>query len=373
MPPSSPSSPSTAPTRPSFLMPTEVDVAALIQMRGYPCLSLLVPTRPGRRLSTTDAARLGTLLDRAESLVAEHGITQAGRLVASLRDLAHGARRVPVDRALALYVNQAAVRAFTLPVTVTPKVVVEETFATRDLLRCLHRTPPHLVVRLDRFGTRFYRVSGSNVTCLESVDLTPPGVTHVVDVSGSRRRDPLLDEVLERTERVLADLRRELPSPVVVAGEPALVHRFTQGSRSLHRLAGTVTGDDATSLSDLMAGAALRLDEYLDGRGREALERVEETVRREPGRVLSGVEACWDFVQDPAPRAGVHGGRPLLLVVENGFTSPWALGEPDLRRHDLVDDLMEIVIERGGLLASVPDGALESHGRLAMVLTPAES
>jgi hypothetical protein len=366
-------SPFTAPARPSFLTPTEGDVAALIQMRGYPCLSLLLPTRPGVRLSATDASRLGTLLARAESLLAEHGITQAGRLVGALWDVAHEARRVPVDRALALYVNLASVRAFTLPVTVTPKVVVEETFATRDLLRCLHRTPPHLVVRLDRFGTRFYRVSGSNVTCLESVELTPAGVSHVVDISGPRGRDPLVDEALERSERRLADIRREHPSPVVVAGETALVHRFTEGSRSLHRLAGTVSDGEAASLSDLLAGAALRLDEYLAGRGREALNRLEETVRREPGRVLSGIEACWDFVEDPAPQAGVHGGSPLLLVVENDFTSPLELGEADLRRHDLVDDLMEIVIERGGLLATVPDGALEAHERVALILTPAGS
>ena len=82
-------SPSTAPTRPSFLTPTERDVAALIQMRGYPCVSLLVPTRPGPRISTTDASRLGTLLARAESLLAEHGVTRAGRLMGALRDVAH--------------------------------------------------------------------------------------------------------------------------------------------------------------------------------------------------------------------------------------------------------------------------------------------
>ena len=97
------------------------------------------------------------------------------------------------------------------------------------------------------------------------------------------------------------------------------------------------------------------------------------TARRERGRVRSGIEACWDVVENPAAEPRVHGGSPVLLVVENGFTSPWDPGEADLSRHDLVDDLMEVVIERGGLLASVPDGTLEAYGRVALILTPAES
>lgn len=45
--------------------------------------------------------------------------------------------------------NHRLPRAWTLPVTVHPKVVIEATFATRDLLRALRRTPPHVVVRVD--------------------------------------------------------------------------------------------------------------------------------------------------------------------------------------------------------------------------------
>jgi hypothetical protein len=49
--------------------------------------------------------------------------------------------------------------------------------------------------------------------------------------------------------------------------------------------------------------------------------------------------------------------------------SPEAYRDTDPRHlHDLVDDLVEEVIRRGGQVALVEDGALHEHGRVALVL-----
>lgn len=76
--------------------------------------------------------------------------------------------------------------------------------------------------------------------------------------------------------------------------------------------------------------------------------------------------ACWQ---------AAHQREPGMLLVEEDFVSP---GRPDdlgLRPqgpkpqavHDLVDDLMEVVIVRGGQLALVGNGDLTTQGRIALV------
>ncbi len=69
-----------------------------------------------------------------------------------------------------------------------------------------------------------------------------------------------------------------------------------------------------------------------------------------------------------------------MLAVEEGFTYPARLSpdgdfltpaddvsHPDVV-DDVVDELIETVLLRGGWVAFVPDGALAEHGRVALAL-----
>lgn len=65
-----------------------------------------------------------------------------------------------------------------------------------------------------------------------------------------------------------------------------------------------------------------------------------------------------------------------MLLVENSFISPGiaVVGSSGTTTevvteevHDLVDDLIEQVILRGGQIALVLDGDLESHARVALI------
>jgi hypothetical protein len=72
-------------------------------------------------------------------------------------------------------------------------------------------------------------------------------------------------------------------------------------------------------------------------------------------------------------------GRVATLIVENSFTFPARLdensqlhpaedaGHPDVN-DDIVDDTMEVVLQRGGNVVIVDDEALAAHQRIAAVL-----
>lgn len=368
-------------TRPAARPPTALrarDVAELTVASGYPCISVLMPTRPGPRMAPTDVQQLRALAARVEQELTEHGVTNRAPL---LRTLAEQVSRVavgPTDQGLATYVNQSVARSFRLPQPVPARTVVERTFATRPLISALHRMPPHVVVVLHPTCAHLYAGGDGALRPVGQLDpfqgRGPLRMPPAGSPGASDARDELEESFLRGVDRLLGDYRSARPSPLVLAGPPHLLDRFCALSRNLERLAGRLDADEhATALDLALAGSAV-VQDYLRARRADALDRLREAVRGRPEDVVTGIDACWQTL--PAR-------RPEMLLVEEGFISPGtprptsaaASGSAGRRAdrhadhpvHDLVDDLMEQVILHGGQLALVQDGDLDEHGRIALV------
>ncbi|PRC49892.1 hypothetical protein C6A85_72390, partial [Mycobacterium sp. ITM-2017-0098] len=96
------------------------------------------------------------------------------------------------------------------------------------------------------------------------------------------------------------------------------------------------------------------LEDYLKSRGREALDHIENRART--GRVLRDMDSAW---------LAARWERPEMLVVEEHYYYPARLDatgdilvpaddvdHPDVI-DDAVDELIEIVLRRGGWIALV--------------------
>ncbi len=217
---------------------TPESVAHLAVARGYPCISVLMPTTPAPRMRLADRERLDGLLLDVERRLADDRVVDRGRLVRELRRQARVAQESSTWNALGLFVDHSVSQAWTLAVTVHPRVVIESTFATRDLLRDLHRTPPHLVVRVDEFGARVFWVS-ARATLLETVERLPDSTAQVISSRGPAGGDPAAGadravdarrDWLARLDACMERLRAERPAPLVLAGDRALV-----GELKVHR------------------------------------------------------------------------------------------------------------------------------------------
>lgn len=174
---------------------------------------------------------------------------------------------------------------------------------------------------------------------------------------------------------MLRDYRAEHPSPLVLAGSPPLLDRFCALSRNLDRLAGRVVLPDDHTALDLALASGEAIERYLRTRRQDALKQLEEAMRTRPRDVASGIASCW---------RRVSAGPPGMLVVEESYICPGVPEQlsadpagggspepaPGVQLHDLVDDLMEQVILRGGQIALVRDGELAAHERVALISRP---
>jgi hypothetical protein len=325
-------------------------VAELTAASAFPSISVLLPTEPAARMTTADGERLDELVREVRRQLTAAGVLSADRLMKRLTEQVDRVRQQPTERALAVYVNLAVTRVFRLTAPVFARAVVEQTFATRALVEELHRTPPYVVLVLDATSARLYQMIGGAVRAAGHRDLFRE--------AGDPRDDDAQAAFLDDVDAMLGAYRDRHPSPLVLAGVPEQLDRFEARSRHLHRLAGRVPLERAGTARALWDCSAELLESYLRSRRLEAMASLRAALEEAPRDVACGLAECW---------TAVHRTRPLMLCVEQGYVSPGGDEAGRTGRHDLVDDLMELVILRGGQLAIVADGDLADHGRVALL------
>jgi hypothetical protein len=343
---------------------TPLDIATVLQIqsvRGYPCISLLLPTIPGNRLDETDRVRLEALaaaaVHRVRAEAPERGETALARLDAALTDVLDR----PVLEGLALFVNPDISEVVDLPVPVPARCVVDPTFATRDLVRGLHRTPRHVLLVLSAAEARLF--DGALGQLAPVVGTTFP--LRARDIGARSGSEAFLRDV----DRSLGTYLRLHPAPLVVAAAEPTLSAFTSRSRHLGRYAGAIPGHHITTpLPELSRRARPLLEEYLAGRESEALALID--TRTGQRRSVAGIDDCW---------RAARWERPEMLAVEEGFFYPARLDvdtdglqaasdatEPGVI-DDVVDELIEVVLTRGGWVAIVADGRLPQRVALTLL------
>ncbi len=151
--------------QPQLRLPTAADVAMLAAERHPMCVSVLMTTTPSERLLPSDRATLqGLILDALRRLDEEPDREAAAATRAALAATVAMAKNGPTDRGLAILVSPEGTHLLHLRVAPRNRVVVDPTFATRDLLRSAAEDPAFLTLVIDgraarllHYGQRYTR------------------------------------------------------------------------------------------------------------------------------------------------------------------------------------------------------------------------
>lgn len=342
-------------------------VIMLQSMTSYPSVSLLMPTTPGV-LDAAQRSRLSALRDSVAQRLASEEASESKRSFSTKRVLLEldvlidRADDVQLEKGLALYVNEHHSQLIVLPVDVSERAVVDPTFATRDLVRALHRTPRHVVVSLSAREARLFEGQLGSLRPAETSKF--PMTTHGDDDRNENQRATFL----RRVDQALGAYLRLRPSPVVVMGAEPTLSQFCQTSLNLDRLAGKVVGNHIkTPLSAITDLVAPHLETYLASRQHEALALLEQ--RRGQDRAVLGLDTVW---------LAARWERPEMLAVDVDFFYPARISHdgdnleaaddvehPDVI-DDVVDELVEQVLARGAWVALIEPGRLPDGERIAL-------
>jgi hypothetical protein len=354
------------------------DLKRLQARQDYPSISLLAPTHRTAPASQRDRIVVKNLqAEGLERLLGEFKKRDVAPIVNNLNKLVDKVDWEHALDGLALFAGRDVAQAVYLPFRVKPRVVIDATFATRDLVFTLNRSPRYHVLVLTEKPTRLFEATTNVLTEYTTkpfpmVHKGPGGASKLPGGQGINRsavRDEAHREFFRKVDEALAAIQKEDPLPVVVVGVDRYLAFYQEVTRDPDAIVGYVSGsyDDPNpaALGKLTwpvfkAGSTMRRT--------RALVRLKEAVS--VNRHASGIIQVWRAafekrVQTLLVEADFHypadvnpTGDSLLPYTKKG---PAAL-------DDAVDEVIERVLADGGEVFFYDPGVLDLHQSIAAVL-----
>jgi hypothetical protein len=333
-------------------------LAELQRQSAYPSVTVLLNTSPGSVLSTAERVRAGQLLDTAAArLRGDVDDDVAADIMDQLRGLLDEQSGLAAGTALALCVSPAFAAAVRLGRTVTERVVIDDTFATRDLVADLNRTAEYRLLTISDRTVRSF--VGDRQRLVEERDEHWP-LRRLEEHSATGWTNAVSE--------ALRTLHQQHPLPTVIAGVDRSVRRHTAALAPFHTIGFVPGNHDRTSWAELHNATWPVVTDWLRSDAADALQRLD--VARSSRRYAGGVQEIWPLAND---------GRIDTLVVEDGHALPARITDdgqldpseevtaPDVV-DDIVDETIEAVLRHGGRVVVTEPGELAAHHHIAAVL-----
>lgn len=363
------------------------DLEALLAPRTPPCVSVFLPAAEPALLGSPHLVRLRNLLREVEERLPPS--PDRAVLLEPLAALARPDSALGKD-GLALFRSAGFFAWHRLPVAVPERVVVADTFHVRPLLPFLQQNRRYYVLALSPtrvalhagtpYGLEPVDVPGLPASLAEALPSSREGPAFLnVRTAGGRamfhghgspevaRRNDL-PRFFRAVDRALWPRLRGESAPLILAGVAAHWPAFRAVSRYPHVAAQGIEGNPSElGPAALRERAAPLVGELFRAREERVLQDFARARGR--GRVAIGLEAV-------ARQAA--GGRARLLLLARGV-SQWgeldaASGrvrrsdEPLERKDDVLDDVAELVLTRGGDVLVLPPERMPDGSDVAALL-----
>lgn len=367
--------------RSSVLLPPTMDDAERLARQRHPLsVSVLMATTPAEVMRPHDRAALdGLLRDALRRLDDErdafnHPVPDLEAVRRGLASCLAVAIASPTDRGLALLASPEGAHLHHLRIAPRDRVVIDPTFATRDLVRSAAEDPPFLMLVLDarsarlfHYGQRYARpVLGHDFPVLRREDVQSRARLGR-DRSERERTRAFLRTVNERlVDRVQPSGGSER-LPVVLVASDRLAAEYLDVADARRIAAVVRTGRTQAPLDELESAARAALGEHVRDRTAAALDTVRRRLAH--GRAVSGLPAAWEALRFGEPEVLVveHSHAPAARLSDSGLELAHDPEEPGVL-DDAVDELIEEALARGAHVVTVPDGALAREGRVVLAL-----
>ncbi|MEU3712036.1 chemotaxis protein [Streptomyces catenulae] len=365
--------------------PTSADLAQLRRRRPYPAVSVLLPTHRREPDNAQDPVLLRNMLAEAKEGLQDDPDVSRERRIEVIEQLGRAASEIDLTHAgegLVLFAAPGEHQVWSLGRTVPARVVLSDTFLTRNLVAARAAAHPFWVLALsaDRVslwsGTtdRLTEVHRGGFPLTRSlVDPDPEDQLQVGDVP-STFRDEHTRKFLRDADTALAAVVKASPRPLYVVGETAALSLFEEAGTVVRGGNGTRVTVTQVPHTGLAAGPpdALRqaIRPYAEKQAAAEVAEVLAELDRARGRrtFAAGVDEI---------RQNAEEGRVALLAVEENYREtvrdtgehllPTEPGTPD-SVDDIVDTIVERSLDTGADVRFVPDGVLAEVGGIAGTL-----
>ena len=337
------------------------------------CVTVILKTHRTLPDNEKDPIVLKNLIRDAESrLLAEYDKTIANKIIEKLKTLSASIDHRLNLESLILFVNEDFAEFTRLPVTVENRVVIDKTFATRDLLRALHRKCAYYILLLSRDEAKLIEALNDKVVReikdgfpINSDDLNP--VNRAETSIGSRMAN-LTGEFFNRVDKQLGDVYRKNPLPVIICTEESNYPEFLKIADNKGIIIGKVDGNRMNEKPHHVVEAVWpTMKEINSAINAQRLSELNQAVS--DNKYLTDYNEIWE---------AIHSGKGKTLFVKQGFFQPAILENNHItvvhngnteqaNVDDIIDEMIEKNMDFNGDTVFIKGDGLEKFQGLALV------
>ncbi|MEV7996137.1 chemotaxis protein [Streptomyces sp. NPDC086077] len=358
------------------LSPTTL--SELRRPRPYPAVSVLTPTHRREPYNAQDRVRLRNVVSEAKKqLEADPAVTRERRAdVAAQLDQALGEVDLThSEDGLVIYAAPGEHQVWSLARTVPERVVLSDTFLTRNLVSAQVSERSFWVLSISADRATLWNGGGGRVTeergggfpmTRRAENFDPERLERVGDLP-STFRDEDTRHFLREADTAVGAILRDRPRPLYVTGEQAALSCLDEVGDASRRALHIAHGGLAHGTPDAVWQAVGAIVEDEDLRTIDTVTKELESAR---GRkeFAAGVDEVWQNAREARVRLLAVEENYRVTVRDDGDHLVPASGDDLDAREDIVDEIVEQCLETGADVRFVPDGTLADANGIAGVL-----
>lgn len=337
------------------------------------CVTIILNTHRTFPDNEKDPILLKNLMREAqERLTAECHRQSAIAITDKLNTLAADIDHRYNLESLVLFVNEHIAEYTRLPIAVEDRVVIDKTFATRDLIRTLHKEKEYYVLVLSRDKARLIEAFNDKVVQeladnfpIENISLRPK---ESAEAAIANRQTNLIQEFFNQVDKQLIEVIKESPLPVLICTEESNYHQYLKIADRKEIFIGHLNGNRMEEKAHHIIEAAWPIVQQVrkerNNRRLQDLSAAEST-----GKLLVDFNDIWRAVNE---------GRGKTLFVQQGYFQPARLVNDSVELvpmdqtdrtnviDDIIDEMIEINLQYGGDSVFLSEEELKNYQGLVL-------
>jgi hypothetical protein len=332
------------------------------------CVTIIMNTHRTHPENKKDGLLLKNLVKEAEErLFADESKRDAKSMIQRIKDLESKIDHNHNIESLILFVNEDIAEFIRLPVAVVDRVVIDHTFATRDLVRAIHLETNYYVLVLSQQKVRLLEAFNDKV--VQEFDKPTPFPientqfysTSGVKLSNATKQTNLVAEFFNRVDKELNKIRKDNPLPVLICTEESNYFEYMKIADEMHSIYDTFLNKNRLDEKDfeIVKEAWSIVKEYRIKQNNARKEELLKAVGAQ--KFMSDINDIWGAIEQ---------GRIQTIFIEQGLFQPALLegnkitfvSDEERNRKDIVDDIYDEMIELnmnfGGDVVFLPKGEL---------------
>ena len=343
-----------------------ITLKELKDIRTENCITVIATTHRAKPDYLNDGLRLKNLIKEAQDrLMADTSKRNAIHLVEKLNKLASEIDHSQNLESLMLFVNDKVAEYTRLPIKVEDRVVIDDTFATRDLVRAMHLETHYYILVLSQEKIRL--IEAMNDKIIQEIG-NPFPFENTQYFSKNRaaaaiasRQTSLIAEYFNQADKKVNDVRKDKPLPVLICGLDENHNEYIKVADKKHSIFDVFLNknkinDTAHSIVDESWEI---VKNYVIQKNNERKADLKKAVSE--NKFLSDTNEIWKAISE---------GRIQTLFIEQGLFQPAVMKDDQVvyvsneERNDtgVIDDIYDEMIEAnmdfGGDVVFLPKGEL---------------